>query len=118
MTGLGHCVGSVSESRPPKGAGTSSAASVSSVKPVLVSIGRIAPKSVSVVSIRSYVLDASGEQVSLTKVNASADVLRGPKLVRLSVQRVLTDQVASSRDYAYVRFDPIATEERTFQNRR
>jgi hypothetical protein len=74
-----------------KGAGTSSAASVSSVKPVLVSIGRIGPKSFAVVSIRSYVLDTSGEQASLTKVNASADVLRGPKLVRLSVQRVLTD---------------------------
>jgi hypothetical protein len=44
-----------------------------------------------VVSIRSYVLDASGEQVSLTKVNASADVLRGSRLVRLTVQRVLTD---------------------------
>jgi hypothetical protein len=58
---------------------------------VLVSIGRIGPKSFVVVSIRSYVLDTSGEQVSLTKVNASADVLRGPKLVRLSVQRVLTD---------------------------
>jgi hypothetical protein len=74
-----------------KGAGTSSAASVSSVKPVLVSIGKTGPKSFSVVSIRSYVLDASGEQVSLTKVNASADVLRGSRLVRLTVQRMLTD---------------------------
>jgi hypothetical protein len=74
-----------------KGAGTSSKASVSSVKPVLVSIGRIGPKSFSVISIRSYVLDASGEQVSLTKVNASADVLHGSRLVRLTVQRVLTD---------------------------
>ncbi len=72
-----------------KGAGAM--ATVSSVKPVLVSIGRIGAKSFSVVSIRSYVLDASGEQVSLTKVNASADVLRGSRLVRLTVQRVLTD---------------------------
>jgi hypothetical protein len=74
-----------------KGAGTSSAASVSSVKPVLVSIGRIGAKSFSVISIRSYVLDASGDQVILTKVNGSADVLRGTRLVRLTVQRVLTD---------------------------
>jgi len=74
-----------------KGAGTGSAASVSSVKPVLVSIGRIGPKSFSVVSIRSYVLDESAEQISLTKVNASADVLHGSKLVRLTIQRVLTD---------------------------
>jgi hypothetical protein len=58
---------------------------------VLVSIGKTGPKSFSVVSIRSYVLDASGEQVSLTKVNASADALRGSRLVRLTVQRVLTD---------------------------
>jgi hypothetical protein len=72
-----------------KGAGAM--ATVSSVKPVLVSIGRMGAKSFSVVSIRSYVLDASGEQVSLTKVNASADVLRGSGLVRLTIQRVLTD---------------------------
>lgn len=74
-----------------KGAGTSSAASVASVKPVLVSIGKTGPNSFSVVSIRSYVFDANGEQVSLTKVNASADVLRGSRLARLTIQRVLTD---------------------------
>jgi hypothetical protein len=74
-----------------KGANTSSAASVPSVKPVLVSIGRVGPKSFSVVSIRSYVLDASSERLSLTKVNGSADVLHGSRLVRLTVQRVLTD---------------------------
>src|SRR5262249_26102771 len=73
------------------GAGTSSAASVSSVEPVLVSIGRIGPKSFLVVSIRRDVEVESGEQISLTKVNASADVLRGSRLVRLTIQRVLTD---------------------------
>ncbi len=74
-----------------KSAGAGSAGSESSIKPVLVSIGRMGPKSFSVVSIRSYVLQASGEQLSLTKVNASADVLRGSRLARLEIQRVLTE---------------------------
>ena len=67
------------------------AASVSSEKPVLVSIGRIGTNSFSVVSIRHYVFEASGEQVIQTKVSGSADVLRGSRLVRLTVQRMLTE---------------------------
>jgi len=74
-------------------------------KPMLVSIGRIGAKSFSVVSIRSYVFDTNNliwlnaaklpfmnsGQVIVRKVNASADVLRGSRLVRLDMQRVLTD---------------------------
>jgi hypothetical protein len=74
-----------------KSAGISSAASVFSVKPVLVSIGRTGANSFSVVSIRRYVFDASGEQVIQMKVNGSADVLRGSRIVRLDIQRMLTD---------------------------
>lgn len=74
-----------------KGAEVSPSVAVSSVKPVLVSIDRVGAKAYSVVSIRSYVLDVGGEQVSLTKVNGDAVVLRGSGLVRLTIQRVLTE---------------------------
>jgi cyanophycinase len=72
-----------------KGAGAST--TVSSVKPALVSIDRVGTNAYSVVSIRRYVLDVGGEQVNVTKVEASAVVLRGSALVRLTMQRVLTD---------------------------
>jgi hypothetical protein len=73
-----------------KGAGETSA-TISSIKPVLVSIDRLDAKSYSVVSIRSYVFNGSGEQISTTKVNADAVVLRGRELIRLTMQRMLTD---------------------------
>ena len=73
-----------------KGAGETST-TVSSIKPVLVSIDRLDAKSYSVVSIRSYVFNAGGAQVSITKVNADAVVLRGRNLIRLTMQRMLTD---------------------------
>lgn len=78
----------------------------SSFKPVLVSIGRIGAKSFSVVSIRSYVMDQDGIGIWLNaahlpfmigprnilkKVTATANVLGGSRLVRLDIQRVLTD---------------------------
>jgi hypothetical protein len=63
---------------------------VTSIKPVLVSIGRLDAKSYSVVSIRGYVFNANGGQVSETKVNADAVVLRGRSLIRLTMQRMLT----------------------------
>src|SRR5271165_6938185 len=47
-------------------------ANVSSITPVLVSIGKTGTNAFSVVSIRRYVVDASGEQVIQTKANASA----------------------------------------------
>jgi hypothetical protein len=58
---------------------------------VLVSIDRIDVKPYSVVSIRSYVFNESGEQVSATRVNADAVVLRGRELIRLTIQRALID---------------------------
>jgi hypothetical protein len=74
-----------------KGAGASPSATVSSIKPVLVSIDRVGAKAHSVVSIRSYVLDTGGEQVSTTRVEAAAVVLRRSGLVRLTMLRALTD---------------------------
>jgi hypothetical protein len=57
---------------------------------VLVSIERLDAKSYSVVSIRSYVFNASSGQTRTTKVNADAVVLRGSDLIRLTMQRVLS----------------------------
>jgi hypothetical protein len=64
---------------------------VSSVKPVLVSIDRVGAKGYSVVQIRHYVIDVGGEQVSFMKVDGNAVVLRGSGLIRLTIQRMLTD---------------------------
>ena len=88
-----------------RGAGPGPFFKPSFFKPMLVSIGRIGAKSFSVVSIRSYVFDTKNliwlnavklpvmnfGQVIVRKVNGSADVLRGSRLVRLNMQRVLTD---------------------------
>ncbi len=73
-----------------KGAGEPSA-TISSIKPVLVSIDRLDAKSYSVISIRSYAFNENGRQLSTTKVNADAVVLRGHNLIRLTMQRPLTD---------------------------
>lgn len=62
---------------------------ISSIKPVLVSIKRLDAKSYSVVSIRSYVVTVSGTPISTVKVNADAIVLRGQNLIRLTMQRTL-----------------------------
>ena len=64
---------------------------VSAVRPVLVSIDRPGMDSYSVVSIRSYTLDLHGEQLSAVRVNGDAIVLRGSKLIRLTMQRILRD---------------------------
>jgi hypothetical protein len=74
-----------------KEAGTNPTATVSSIKPVLVSIDRLDAKSYWVVSIRSYILYLSREHVNATRVNGDAVVLRGSELVRLTMQRTLTD---------------------------
>lgn len=74
-----------------KGVGTSPTATFSSIKPVLVSIDRLGTKSYSVVSIRNYILDLNSEHVSAIRVNGDAVVLRGSELVRLTMQRALTD---------------------------
>ena len=73
-----------------KGADEASA-TIASVKPVLVSIDRLDANSYSVISIRNYVFNENGRQVSTTKVNADAVVLRGQNFVRLTMQRMLTD---------------------------
>lgn len=65
--------------------------SVSSIKPALVSLGRLGPNAISVVSLRSYVFDAAGQRVSQTRIEATADVLQGSGLVRLTIMRALTD---------------------------
>jgi hypothetical protein len=62
-------------------------------RPVLVSIGRTGANSFSVVSLRSN-LWKQGFFYNMSptpKVNASADVLRGSRIVRLTVRRALTD---------------------------
>jgi hypothetical protein len=72
-----------------KGTGEKST-TIAAIKPVLVGIDRLDAKSYLVVSIRSYELNASGGQIRTTKVNADAVVLHGKDLVRLTMQRVLT----------------------------
>jgi hypothetical protein len=72
-----------------KGSGGPSV-SFTSVKPVLVSITRLDANSYSVVSIRSYAFNTGGGQISMTKVNADAIVLRARSLIRLTMQRMLT----------------------------
>ncbi len=64
---------------------------IASIKPVLISIDRLDVNSYSVVSIRSYVFNVNGTQVSMTKVNADAVVLRGRRFIRLTMQRMLTN---------------------------
>lgn len=73
-----------------KGDGPASSATLSSVKPVLVSIDRLDDKSYSVTSIRRYVFEIDGGRVGRTKVNSDVVARRGSELIRLTIQRTLT----------------------------
>jgi hypothetical protein len=44
-----------------------------------------------VTSIRTYVVDLNGRRVTSTKVNSDGVALRGSQLVRLTIQRTLSD---------------------------
>jgi hypothetical protein len=74
-----------------KGGNSTASQRIASVKPVLVSIDRGRDNYYSVTSIRTYVVDSNGGRVTLTKVNSDAVVLRGSQLIRLTIQRALTD---------------------------
>lgn len=71
--------------------GSTPPSTIDSVKPVLVSIDRADPSYYSVTSIRTYVVNSNGGQVTLTKVNSDAVALRSSQLIRLTIQRTLTD---------------------------
>ncbi len=73
-------------------------ATFATVKPVLVSMKSLDTKSYFVVSIRSFVLNTSKGQVNAEMVNADAIVLRGQRIIRLSMQRRLTE-VADVDDF-------------------
>jgi len=62
-----------------------------SIKPILVSIERLDDIYYMVTSIRTYVLESNGKHVRLTKVNSDAVVLRNSQLIRLTIQRTLSD---------------------------
>jgi hypothetical protein len=62
-----------------------------SIKPILISIDRPADNYYLVTSIRTYSFDVQGEHIGLTKINSSAVVLRGSRLIRLTIQRTLSD---------------------------
>jgi hypothetical protein len=71
--------------------GSTLSPTVISVSPVLVSIDRKDVHYYLVTSIRTIVLELQGKQVALTKVNSDAVVLCGSRLVRLTIQRPLSD---------------------------
>jgi hypothetical protein len=68
----------------------STPAPISSIKPVLVSMESLDLKSYTVVSIRSYVFNGSKGQEGAERINADAIVLRGHRIIRLTIQRRLT----------------------------
>jgi hypothetical protein len=68
-----------------------SSADLVSIKPILVSIDRGAGDYYTVTSVRTYVADLDGSRVTSTKVNSDAVALRGSELVRLTIQRTLSD---------------------------
>jgi hypothetical protein len=70
---------------------SSTPAPIASIKPVLVSMKSLDSKSYSVVSIQSYVFNGSKGQESAERVNADAIVLRGRRIIRLTIQRKLTE---------------------------
>jgi hypothetical protein len=71
-------------------------ASVTSIKPVLVSIDRLGPDAYSVVSLRTYQLTVGGQPLRSVKVNADALALVDSTLVRLTLLR----EVQSAADVA------------------
>jgi hypothetical protein len=77
-----------------KSSGSAAAPDVVSVKPVLVSIERGRSDYYTVTSIRTYVVDLNGRRVTSTKVNSDGVALRGSQLVRLTIQRTLSDPKA------------------------
>jgi hypothetical protein len=62
-----------------------------SIKPVLVSIDRAKGNYYTVTSIRTYAAELNGARVTFTRVDADAVVFRRSHLIRLSIQRNLTD---------------------------
>ena len=74
--------------------------SVKSVRPVLVKIDGEHSGYYIVTSIRTYVVEADGMSVKATKVNADAVVIRNSGLVRLTIQRTLTDPADVARAQA------------------
>jgi hypothetical protein len=74
-----------------KGNGSTLSPTLISVKPVLVSIDQADSKYYCVTSIRTYVIELKGKQVTSTKVNSDAVVLRNSQLIRLTIQRVLSN---------------------------
>jgi hypothetical protein len=71
--------------------GSPPSSSLVSVKPVLVSIDQPNDDYYLVTSIRTYVVDLGGERVAATKVTSDAVALRNAQLVRLTIQRTLSD---------------------------
>ena len=72
-------------------AANSAAVPITSIKPVLVSMKSLDSKSYLVVSIRSYVFNGGKGQERAERVNADAIVLRGRQMMRLTIQRRLTE---------------------------
>jgi hypothetical protein len=71
--------------------GLNKRATIDSVKPVLVAIAPIHDKFYVVTSIRIYAFRSNGVNVETKKVNADAVVLRGSRLIRLTIQRTLSE---------------------------
>jgi hypothetical protein len=72
-------------------AANASAGTFAAVKPVLVSMKSLDSKSYSVISIRSYIFNTEKGQEYAERVNAAAIVLRGQQIIRLTMQRRLTE---------------------------
>lgn len=68
-----------------------SAPNIISIKPILVSIDRLSDTYYRVTSIRTYTFEANGEHITSTKINSDAVVLRHSHLIRLTIQRTLSD---------------------------
>ncbi len=73
-----------------RGARGSNVPAAASIKPVLVAIVTPSKNYYVVTSIRSYVWRTGRGDVEMTKVNSDAVVLRGSRLIRLTVQRKLS----------------------------
>ncbi len=67
------------------------ASTVTSIRPTLVSIDRVDRSYYVVTSIRSYAVNSNQLALTATRVNADALVLRGSRIVRLTIQRTLSD---------------------------
>ena len=74
-----------------KSSGLTPSPSLKSLKPVLISIDRPEVNYYSVTSIRTYSFQLSGDEIKLTKINSDAVVLRRSQLIRLTIQRTLSD---------------------------